>query len=245
MPLRDQTAPPAVDARDHQGIEPAAALLGERVRALRQARGLSVRTLAARTDFSPSFISQVENGLASPSIASLGRIAEQLGTSLGEFFSTPEGADAAASRAHAGARVLRAAARRVLVSSWSRARVEALGHPSPDLSLEPALITFEPGGRSGRTAHAAPHEMFALVQEGQLTLELAGRSRVLGQGDAATIPPGTPYRWENAGHEPASVLVVGLIGARRRAAHTSQFLAGTVARRGPGAKARRPRDAAR
>jgi ribosome-binding protein aMBF1 (putative translation factor) len=44
--------------------------VGEYVRRLRTGRSLSVRELAARTGFSPSFISQVENGQASPSISS-------------------------------------------------------------------------------------------------------------------------------------------------------------------------------
>jgi XRE family transcriptional regulator, regulator of sulfur utilization len=40
--------------------------------------------------FSPSFISQVELGQASPSIASLDRIASGLGVSLGQFFLASE-----------------------------------------------------------------------------------------------------------------------------------------------------------
>ena len=60
--------------------------LGERIRQLRTGRGLSVRTLAATTGFSPSFISQVEHGQVSPSIASLERIATALGVTLGGLF---------------------------------------------------------------------------------------------------------------------------------------------------------------
>jgi len=47
---------------------------------------MSLRSLASRTDFSPSFISQVENGVVSPSIASMEKIAGALGVTLGEFF---------------------------------------------------------------------------------------------------------------------------------------------------------------
>jgi transcriptional regulator with XRE-family HTH domain len=60
--------------------------VGELVRELREARRLSVRALAAQAGFSPSFISQVENEQASPSIASLERIATALGVTLVEFF---------------------------------------------------------------------------------------------------------------------------------------------------------------
>jgi transcriptional regulator with XRE-family HTH domain len=53
--------------------------VGEQVRLLRTQRGMSLRSLAAQTDFSPSFISQLENGQVSPSISSMERIAAALG----------------------------------------------------------------------------------------------------------------------------------------------------------------------
>lgn len=51
---------------------------GALIRDFREHRCLSVRTLAARAGFSPSFLAQVENGLASPSIASLEKIVAAL-----------------------------------------------------------------------------------------------------------------------------------------------------------------------
>ena len=62
--------------------------VGDLVRRLREQRGLTLRALAAATDFSPSFISQLENGLVSPSIDSMERIANTLGVTLGEFFAS-------------------------------------------------------------------------------------------------------------------------------------------------------------
>jgi len=47
---------------------------------------MSLRSLATRTDFSPSFISQLENGQVSPSIHSMEKIANTLGVTLGAFF---------------------------------------------------------------------------------------------------------------------------------------------------------------
>ena len=58
------------------------------MRRLREQRGLSLRALAAATDFAPSFISQLEHGTVSPSIASMERIVGALGVSLGEFFAS-------------------------------------------------------------------------------------------------------------------------------------------------------------
>ncbi len=52
--------------------------LGPRIRALRQARRLTLRDVAARAGVTESFLSQVERDVASPSIATVGRIARAL-----------------------------------------------------------------------------------------------------------------------------------------------------------------------
>jgi transcriptional regulator with XRE-family HTH domain len=81
-------------------------VVGSHIRELRLASNMSLRTLATRTDFSPSFISQVENGLVSPSINSMQKIAEALGVTIGEFF-------AAAAQGQAGT-IVRVADRQTL-----------------------------------------------------------------------------------------------------------------------------------
>lgn len=178
--------------------------VGLHVRELRTAAGLSLRALAERTEFSPSFISQVENGQVSPSIASMERIAAALGVTLGEFFS-------AASRGVSGV-VVRAAERTVLSSSWSAATVEALSPMADQRGLEPVLITLEPRGRSGK--HPAPHaaEEFAFVLEGEVTLTLGPDRHQLAAGDAVTILPRELRLWENEGRVAARVLVVAAVG---------------------------------
>src|SRR5262249_31049905 len=92
--------------------------IGAWVRRLRTEQRMSLRTLASRTDFSPSFISQVENGVVSPSIASMEKIAKVLGVTLGEFF--------AASAQGAEGLIVRARERPRISSLWSQARIESL-----------------------------------------------------------------------------------------------------------------------
>src|SRR5919199_5659229 len=64
--------------------------VGERLRALRRFRRCTLRTIAARSGLSESFLSQVERGRSSASIASLRRIAEALGVSMADLFG-PDG----------------------------------------------------------------------------------------------------------------------------------------------------------
>lgn len=177
--------------------------VGGVVQSLRMRQGLSLRTLAARTGFSPSFISQVEHGHASPSIASLETIAAALGVTLSQFF--------ARQRADADSldfTIVRAIDRSEIVSGWSRASVEALGPTGRGQTMEPVMLTLEPDGRSGdRAASHGGHE-FAIVWDGDVRVTLGDTEHRLASGDAVTFRSAMPNRWENIGPVPARVLIV-------------------------------------
>ncbi|MFC4948249.1 helix-turn-helix domain-containing protein [Pseudonocardia sp. GCM10023141] len=68
---------------------PADATLGARVRAARQANGLSLRALAALLEVSPATVSQIENGRTGLSVSRLSRIAEVLGLTVGQILDAP------------------------------------------------------------------------------------------------------------------------------------------------------------
>lgn len=173
--------------------------LGETVRRLRSERQLSVRTLANRAGFSPSFISQVERNQASPSIASLERLAGALGVTLGQFFrDSTEEPEA----------VTRAAGRQRLTSWWSRARVEALSPMHAGRRFEAVMITLAAGGSSGKRPHAQRGEEFVIVFEGEVRLTLGSTRYVLGRGDTVSFEASTPRRWENPARTPARLVIV-------------------------------------
>lgn len=173
--------------------------LGELLRQLRTERNLSVRTLAGRTGFSPSFVSQVELNQASPSIASLERLAAALGVTLGEFFG--DSADSASA-------ITRAGKRRPLTSWWSRAQIEALTPARGGWPFETVMITIAARGSSGKRLHAHPGHQFAMVFEGTLQLTLGADIQTLRSGDAVNLEPQTPYRWENSGKTAARIVIV-------------------------------------
>ena len=177
------------------------ARIGEVLKRLREQHGLSLRTLATRAGFSASFLSQLENGQVSPSIASLGKIAGQLGVTLADLFEASQTQSAA---------VVRAGERPGFTSSWSRARVESLTPSGGRRSLEAIAVKLSPRGTSGREMTAHPADQFAYVLHGPLTLFLNADRLVLDTGDAAVIPRKTPYRWENGGTASAEVLLVSV-----------------------------------
>jgi transcriptional regulator with XRE-family HTH domain len=88
-PEGDATEPgePVTEAKDRQDRE---ARLGRRLRAARKAQRLSLRDLAGRLDVSASFLSQLENGKARPSVATLYTLCSVLGVSMDELFRDEE-----------------------------------------------------------------------------------------------------------------------------------------------------------
>lgn len=60
--------------------------LGKRLKKYRTQNNLTLEELASRTELSKGFLSQIENDLTSPSIATLYDIVEVLGTDLSSFF---------------------------------------------------------------------------------------------------------------------------------------------------------------
>jgi XRE family transcriptional regulator, regulator of sulfur utilization len=173
--------------------------VGEAVRRLRTELRISVRALASKCGCSPSFISQVELGQASPSIASLDRIASGLGVSLGQFFLASECMVPA---------VVKASQRPMLQSAWSRSQIESLSPHTHGSRFEGFLVIMDPGGASGARLHARETELFAFVFEGDVCLQLEGRSHLLQQGDAITLLPGTLHRWDNTGTKAVHLLKV-------------------------------------
>ncbi|MDP9438878.1 MAG: cupin domain-containing protein [Actinomycetota bacterium] len=177
--------------------------IGRKVRELRTQRGLSLRTLAARTGFSPSFISQMELDALSPSIASLEKVAEELGVSLGQFFSSIEAAPR---------EVVRKEERPEHESGWSKSTVALLADGAPGRKLSAIEITVEPGGTSGKRAAFGAQEAVVLVLSGELTVRLRGRETELGEGDSVYVSEGAEFSWKNTGSERATLVLVATPG---------------------------------
>src|ERR1043166_569515 len=72
---------------------------GQRVRALREARGLSLRDLAQRSGVSAPMLSQVERGETSPTLAVAKRIASGLDLTLSQLLRLDEGGEVSIVRA--------------------------------------------------------------------------------------------------------------------------------------------------
>lgn len=179
-------------------VEPAAIEvdLGARIRALRLARGATLRQMAADAGVTESFLSQVERGVASPSIATVQRIARALGQSIAELFAADERAGS----------LVRAGERRRIVYQGLGAVDEFLTRAT-DGKLQVIMSTIEPGGGTGDEAYTHDSdEEVVVVLEGSLDLWVGPEHYLLHAGDAVTHPSRVPHRNTNPGPGVARVL---------------------------------------
>jgi transcriptional regulator with XRE-family HTH domain len=191
--------------------------MGERLRAARTARGLSLRELAGRLAVSPSLISQIETGRSNPSVSTLYAIADELDVSLDELLfndrrsaepipvvarpDAPTGGTTTA--AHP---VQRAATRhRIRLASgvlWER--LTTLSEPG----IEFLRVTYEVGGASSPPdafQRHAGHE-WGYVLRGRLEVRIGFDEYVLEPGDAISINSSIPHRLATIGDEPVEAI---------------------------------------
>ena len=170
--------------------------LGGRIRALRQARRLTLRDVAERSGVTESFLSQVERDVTSPSIATVQRIARALDLSIAQLF---------AEEPQTG-RVVRREARRRVVYQGLKAVDEFLTSNMAG-RLQVILSTIEPGGGTGAEpyTHDSDEEV-VVVLSGVLDLWVGDEHYVLREGDAITFPSRLPHWNVNHGDRAATVL---------------------------------------
>jgi transcriptional regulator with XRE-family HTH domain len=172
--------------------------LGERLRAIRLLRRLTLRDVADAAGVSESFVSQLERGRSNASVATLQRLAAALGIEISDLF---DGHDPAEPR------VLRRDARQRL--EWGHLGRKALLTPKPFHSLEAVAAEFEPGGSTGDEPYThGDSEELLLVLAGRVQLQLGTELFDLSMGDSVNYRSSTPHRVSNPGSDAAEVLFV-------------------------------------
>jgi transcriptional regulator with XRE-family HTH domain len=186
------------------------AVIGARVKALRESSSLSLRELAGRCGVSAPMLSQVERGETSPTLAVAARIASGLELRLSQLLRLDE--DGAVTVARAGNRPRGGNPRR-------GHRFEVLSLAQPGQRAELSRHTLAPGGATGAADDPPMHEPgsreTALIERGSVVLVCDGHRHELGAGDCVTFDADLPHHFENPTGEEAAFLAVVSAGLRR------------------------------
>ena len=163
---------------------------------IRSRRRLTLREVSQRAALSESFLSQVERGRASASIASLRRIADALGIAISDLFQPLEAA---------GPRVLRRDDRPSLAFGILGRKL--LLTPRPLHHLEVFVGELDPEGSTGaeQYAHGDSEELFVVIR-GSVQLELGSDVFELEAGDSIDYRSTVPHRISNTGDAVAEVM---------------------------------------
>jgi transcriptional regulator with XRE-family HTH domain len=171
--------------------------VGMTIRRLREERHLSLKEMAGRSGLTQSFLSQVERGLTSPSVASLRKVAQAFGVPLAALFQGPT---------PPGDRVVRRGDRRQLVHPRHAWR-DFLLTPNLTGKLQVILSVIEPGGGSGEEPYAHDSdEECVIVLRGRLEFWVGADRYLLEEGDSIVFESRIPHRNANAGPGQAEVL---------------------------------------
>ena len=168
--------------------------IGERLRQHRQHKGLSQRALARLAGVTNGLISQIEQNSVSPSIASLKKILDVLSLSLADFFASED--DAPPDHFYARRQLPNLGSADVaiyLVGAGVRHRAMSVLHE-----------VYPPGADTQMYTHAG--EEGGVVTKGRIEITVAGKTRVLGPGDAYYFESRLPHRFRNTGTTPCEIV---------------------------------------
>jgi transcriptional regulator with XRE-family HTH domain len=201
--------------------------IGEKLRAVRQERKMSLRELAMRAEISASMLSQIETGKAFPSVRSLYNIATALSVTVDHFFPEQNNQPAEEGFSSISAGDLTASEMRSVHLNRnigdtaefnppmaSSPIVHADGRPTIELNggvtwsrltalaekdAEFLEIDYAPGAASGANMSHHGGREFGFILEGELTVELGFESYTLEAGDSIIFESTTPHRLRNKG----------------------------------------------
>lgn len=170
--------------------------VGRRLRGVRTAFGLSQRELAKRAGVTNGMISLIEQDRVSPSVGSLQKILAAFPMTMAEFFTRDmETQETMVFRAADLPNVGTGTIQYCLVAAARR-----------DRKMSILAETYQPDSDTGEDLLTHSGEEGGVVIEGELELTVAGKTWLLGPGDAYYFDSRLPHRFRNTGPVPARII---------------------------------------
>ena len=183
---------------DILGKEAVSIDVGQRLKHLREERGVSMRSLARTSGLSANALSMIERGLTSPSVSTLNKLAGAMEVPVTAFFRIePERSPVVHLKAVQRARV-----------SFTRGLWEGLGGEMFTGRIEAFMVTLESGAGSGPHGMLHTGSEFVFCLRGNLEYEVDGKTYLLEAGDTLIFAAHLLHRWRNAGATVTNAIIV-------------------------------------
>ncbi|KAB7619037.1 XRE family transcriptional regulator [Verminephrobacter eiseniae] len=176
--------------------------LGEQLRRRRQALGLPLQPVARACGISVSLLSQLERGLRSISMRTLGALAQELQLPIETLVRNTRYSEGEAEGA-----VARAGTHRRIDLGDKGIHKENLTPPAASGGVQMYRAVIDPGGSTGDDLFLTHKgEQVGYVIEGQLDLFVQERLLKLKAGDSFCYGGDMPRRWRNPGQTSTTIL---------------------------------------
>lgn len=169
-----------------------------RLRELREAQGISMRTLASRSGLSANALSMIERGKTSPSVSTLYKLAGALGISITAFFGTEyEQKQVVFLKNDTRTRL-----------PFTRGVFEALGGEQFVGRVEPFMLTMDSGASCGPQDIVHSGHEFVFCLRGRLEYTVEKETFHLEPGDSLLFASKLRHRWKNPTNTVTNALIV-------------------------------------
>jgi transcriptional regulator with XRE-family HTH domain len=180
--------------------------LGQKVKTLRQRKGLTLQQMADKTNLSVPLLSQIESEVVAPPVATLLKISKALNVNIGYFFQEEEsGKRAVIVRKNERKQVFR---RIHEDPSKVGYYYESLAYPKADKHMEPFQVQFEVKKKEDLLFFNHKGEEFVFVLEGQLECNYEDETFLLEPGDSLYFDSSFPHAFRAVGKKNALAIDV-------------------------------------
>jgi len=179
-----------------------AGALARTLQSLRAERGWSLDQLAARSGVIKGVLVALEQARSNPNLATLARISDAFGVPVTYLVDVP---------AEPSVRVTGPDQARTLWHGPSGGTGTIIAATEAPWAAELWSWTVMPGESFGGDAHAPATREMVWVQEGTLTLTVAGVRHQVGPGQCARFPAGLPHGYANEGTERVRLTMIVVV----------------------------------
>ena len=173
--------------------------LGALVHKRRRQMGLTLQKLGDAAGVSVGYVSQIERGLAVPTLGTLAQIADGLDVAIEYFIKTPKPTDA----------ISRAETRERFSVAGSSITYETLGCDYPGSEMSSYIMHVPAGYQSETVSHEGEEIIFIL--DGQIEQTLDGQNFTMTAGDSLHYSGTLPHSWANKTDKTARIHWTGTL----------------------------------
>jgi transcriptional regulator with XRE-family HTH domain len=179
--------------------------IGERIRGLRIAKGLSIADVSKQSGIAESTIYSIEGHMVSPPLGNLVSLAKVFGISVGDFFGDSGDSPYCIVRSDSRKTVSRFNSTDGTSGGYS---YESLGQQKKNRHMEPFLVTLTPTESPQVEPNQHIGEEILFVLEGKVDVRLLDQIETLNPGDSIYYDSTMPHVVSCHGKEPATILAV-------------------------------------